>query len=292
MGDVKIMYQADALTNVSFIIDEEKKELMNGKISNRSFLGLEKVLADGEIINIDKNLDLLFLDTIPTKEVIELPYETFFLNKRFNKNAINIEGIGVSKKYSHQLSKLYYAIMFPLFEIKDGVAEKHYIEFDINGRTEYDDISNALLERTIVKLNRDLVDMKIYEEKLKNTSDSIDLIKYVLNYVWNFIFSLSNKNIELKIIEKPYKNKINFENNDMVVKKMIDIKVGKNVKRYLKEYEKAKRKCNFKESFIVRGYWRTYRNDRYVNKKGQTQWIPPYIKGETEKLMHRIVNVK
>lgn len=106
-------------------------------------------------------------------------------------------------------------------------------------------------------------------------------VKIIGNFVKSFFMFLNNP--EISFIE----HKTNSEKNNKRIlrgKVPLPIKVLINItgklKIYLDNYEKESLRSPFSYRFWVRGHFRHLWSDKWKNKKGQTTWILPYVKGK------------
>jgi hypothetical protein len=87
-----------------------------------------------------------------------------------------------------------------------------------------------------------------------------------------------------------------YDKNDhkKVKPKYSTIRVFGELKTYVKEYNKEKRKYTPSNTpVIVRGHWRHLQSPIFKNKQGETIWIPPYIKGANSEALHsRLIKIK
>lgn len=104
--------------------------------------------------------------------------------------------------------------------------------------------------------------------------------KEVENLLYGFLNFLNNPEVSYIV----HKQKSNIEKRVQKGKSIplinTSIKVSGKLKIYLDNYEKDLNNFSFSHRFWVRGHFRHLTSDQWKNKKGQTTWIVPYIKGK------------
>lgn len=92
----------------------------------------------------------------------------------------------------------------------------------------------------------------------------------LLNIKNDDIISFNQDNTE-RNIKREKRKKATFP------QKVKYVKLGGKTKAYTEAYRNAKNSMQYKTH--VNGFFRTYKDDKYVNMQGKTQWIFPFVKG-------------
>lgn len=221
---------------------------------------LYDIVSESPIITIDPRLDPLIFDTRPPPDSMRVPFRELFLNKIFEvgKNLIII-GIGLTYYLDNSIG---------VFCLKfDKKAQRVDI---VGGKV-------GTVEGIHEAIQAD-----------KNAGKLMD-------YIRNFLNIMTVKDREVKIIERvPSKKKTNpaSRHYDPIARNQSYITVGGQLKKYLYQYQEHQKRRGFKKSFVVRGHWRTFNSDYYKEKKGETIWVYPYVKGMDKELIQKFVTVK
>jgi len=133
-----------------------------------------------------------------------------------------------------------------------------------------------------------LVDGCLVEDELKETLSKKEqkkveaLRSYVGNIVCNFIDFVTTEK-EYDLIEKPKDdllNKKRIRRGKSPHPNRVYIRLNGKLKERADAFQKGMLK--YSHRFLVRGFWRHYRNSRYINMQGKKQWVYPFWKGQGE----------
>lgn len=103
----------------------------------------------------------------------------------------------------------------------------------------------------------------------------------ILSLTYNFINFLNNP--EVSFIEhsiNPIRNFKRANKGKLPLPNKVIIKINGKLKIYLENYERESKNNPFSFRFWVRGHFRHLNSEQWKNKKGETIWIVPYIKGK------------
>jgi hypothetical protein len=104
--------------------------------------------------------------------------------------------------------------------------------------------------------------------------------KLIRDYVFNYILFVNNPEVEYSLRETPVKS-----NNKRVQKGKLPkpdyaiIKLKGRIKRMIDDNSNMSA-GEKKSAHEVRGHWRHFYSDKYVNMKGKRRWIPQHWRGE------------
>lgn len=235
----------------------------------------QDMFENGELINVNPKLDNVLFDTdIPKDSLmdIKLPFNIMYINRFFKYEDCCIWGCLCGKVLDH------WVVTFTLTTSRPEGFFSSFLTFDN-------------------KDTRHFYDKEFWKSKMKfdYTENHVKCIEMAMRYTINLIYFLTNSQKDVKFISrKPSKRKMepNSKTFDPYARPTTYVDIKGELKLYVDDYNKTRNKVDFKRAFIVRGHWRTYRNDRYVNKQGESVWIAPYIKGENKEVLHRIIKVR
>lgn len=101
----------------------------------------------------------------------------------------------------------------------------------------------------------------------------------IFSFVQNFLTFINDP--EVKIIKDKWRTN-DIQKKHLMLRSFSPsrriISLTGTIKRYLKLVKHGKH-FSYSHKFWVRGHWRHFQSERYVNKRGQKTWIPPHIKG-------------
>lgn len=104
--------------------------------------------------------------------------------------------------------------------------------------------------------------------------------KSVAEFVCNFIDFLDNPDIEIKVVHKDEeRDRKRIRRGKPAIPTTVSIVLKGRIKEYYDSIE-TNLSHKFKGMFWIRGHWRHYRSEWYKRRKGQKEWIMPYLKGE------------
>ena len=228
------------------------------------------MLKESFIFKISQPLSTLLYNTKSDlkENEFKLPYDCCFIDSKIEFDNFRIEGICVynafhiEEKGEKEFSK-------------EGIFSTCIVsELDENGSV----TNNILLSfnMDLQKLNyskEDINDFKFVEGK-KNIEELRENIK---NYIFNFIDFLNNPSIEF-LTKTTQKSKLRGIASKS--KGYSEIFVKGKLKRYVEvigSYIKDSKLL--RRAHWVRGHWRTFHSERFVNKVNEKTWIYPFIKG-------------
>jgi hypothetical protein len=231
-----------------------------------------------EIINsksfiIEKNIVNAIKQTKPSKQ-LNMPFNFILL---FPENLI----IDDNKIYVIQIRQSYYNPKNDRREIPNpGIQE--YCGKDgwikgISGGYFIEDINGGMHLRYFSYPDEYSKHINI-GNKLKT---NYNYQKYIINFIFGFLNFLNNPEVSFtehkQILEKNEK-RVNRGKCPLPIK--MSIVIDGKLKHYLNNYERESTRNPFSFRFWVRGHFRHLFSDKWKNKKGQTIWVLPYLKGQ------------
>lgn len=99
-------------------------------------------------------------------------------------------------------------------------------------------------------------------------------------FICNFINFLNSKDIEILHSDKDLSKQKKLNKSDKLLKASTNIiRLTGKLKIYVDSL-KVTGHIDFSHRFWVRGHFREFKDERYINKKGKKIWIYPFIRGE------------
>lgn len=237
------------------------------KLAKQQADHIELWLNKSRIIELDKRLIPVFESTDNTYQYRPLFFDKIFLNCDFQVKGFLIKGIMLAGGYVDFLKR------------DDWILEAAVRDTETK---------NSFLIQTF--LTRELEDEVIdYGSELLNKMVK-ESSKYLRNIAANIVDFVENedKDIEIRTVEPSREQQAKREARQ---KKKLPVKVyirpRDTILKYLTKFNEdaEKFKRGVSGIFPVRGTWRTYRHERYSEKRKQKkQWINPFFKGSGEEI--------
>ena len=286
---VSVEEEADGTPSLSLTdLLQEDKEMMQASI-----VACEKVLNKFPILMIDPALESLIEDTVPDLKTLKLPYPGFFIDKKFPFKGGYLMGI-----YVLDMRSFIYTNLIEM-GISKAQVDRVIGKMSEMGRWRDDDhmffLSMFIDETEVTVVLSDILEST---ELIKTLPKKIGALSqramfYAAN-ICNLIATHVNLDNPLdarrdvRVI--PFYGNIHRKSRPTGFS---TIRVFGNMKKYAQAYRRERRKyTQSTESVIVRGHWRHLSHERYKNKRGETIWIPPFIRGMDKELHDRIIKVK
>jgi hypothetical protein len=200
-------------------------------------------------LELDPDLIALIEDTDADLDTEHIPYDYFFVNHQFNTQDITVNGFCVAKGH---------AGYFVIFVALDN---KHKYEF----------YSNKMLGDEGTKSSDP------EEERMRLCA--LEVHRFARNLIE--IINHSHKDIE-------YIDRVATNNEKRVKRGQAPklnntyLRLSGTLKVYASKYKEQRGMTNIR--YLVRGHWRRFESDFYVNRKGEKEWIYPYYRGEFDSL--------
>ncbi len=252
---------------------------------------IERLLStfyEAKVFEINKDINELLLMTDGTKSVEHLPFDKIFLDtdfdvshlhdNQFNAEITHIKGLLIAKvdevvimnsknKNEGKAFRLLDLKRFKTFGKSNGF-KIWALCLDVEGGYSFNTIN--ILNKLDIKYNFEI------------SSHNPKVRKFVLEYVSNFLNLLNNpRDIEIvvrKYSEAKNRKRVRQGLNPIPSKKVI-VPVG-TLKQYIQQYKQSNDDFKYSHKFWVRGHWREFKSDKYIQVKGKRKWIYPYIKGK------------
>ena len=216
------------------------------------------------VFELEKDLLELLADTESTEFVYRpLPYPAVFINNDIMLGGTLHRGLLAVDVNQIELDE------FP--KLKDTLV---LISFDINKQN----LSFSIMSLDNLDFDSDFKKDSSYVHKSKSQRNLA--FKNIIGFFNNLLWTLSYKNDDIEFIEydhresnKKREKRGKYPRPDFVKY----LRLGGKTRIYTKAYLEAKNSLEY-QSF-VKGFFRHYRSDRYVNKQGDVDWIMPHIRG-------------
>ena len=240
----------------------------------------QKILEDEKFKNIrvDENLISLMMYTDNTIFKRKLFYPAFFIDVDFKfDERFVVKGIMVFECHTIKKSDKETLIEFGK-DVNDTrihfcVVDKRKIDITSFGIS-FNDISNNILQYAETYILSD------YQDENKAI---IDLLENVVRITCNIIDMIegNKEDLEIKTIIPPSLSiEKRIKKGKSPITTTVIIKPKKELLAYIEAFEREHRKLLYSHKFVVRGHWRHFRDEKFVNMFGKKTWIRPFIKGE------------
>jgi hypothetical protein len=259
------------VTKYAEIMMENDEKSPEG-IFGRRFARILRMESDKDInnelrlIEIEKDLIPLIQETDNKVFYRNLFFPSIFINNDFNFERLIIKGIYLTECYSEPNSNSYalhhpnpndYAIFVVAVDIEEG--SEFYL-------------SAALINKAI-------------GESFTDTKEEFSRMKRLSNYIRVLICNIidmvegNDEDIEVVTIETTKdQNLKRFKKGKIAIPTKVYIRSKGKFKKYVSEFHREISKPS--HSFPVRGHWRNFRDERFINVYGTKIWIKPFIKGQ------------
>lgn len=225
---------------------------------------MKMALFEGKIININDSLDTILYSTDVCHRKIKLPYSAMFINKRFQDDNLIINGISVINAELEDDTMVGIIACCVNEVTEDGHILTNQLVFDFFNDAGHIQISD-------IKSDDDVISHSDYQKV-------INLLNKSTKYVSNFVYMLAADN-EVIRLSKSSMSKRMFStvptriDRTKMKSKTFNVIMDKDLKRYIKKYNKSRNKLTFKLSSLINGHFKT---------TGEMKWIPPFIEGNEE----------
>lgn len=247
------------------------KEVSDAADFGREFARALSLESDRDI-NQDLRLVEIEKDLIPIVENTDnnvfyrpLFFPSVFFNNDFHFEDLIIKGIYITECYTVPGESIY-----QLHAPNPNDYAIFAVSADINQGCEFYS-SIALLNKAV---GTKYIDSK---EEDKKTKRLIDYIRILVCNILDMIEGNDELTVTTIITSKEHNEKRKRKGQIPLPNKVF-IRANGEFKKYISSYNKEISKPS--HSFEVRAHWRHFRDDRFVNMKGQKIWIRPMIKGK------------
>lgn len=221
---------------------------------------------DLRLVELEKDLVGLVENTDNNIFYRPLFFPSIFMNNDFHFEDLIVKGIYITECYTEEGTNSYF-LHHP--NVNDYAI--FAVAADINQGCEFY-LSLALVNKTIG--NR-FLDSKDEEKKMKKLSEYIRIL------ICNIIDMVEGNDEDLNvvtIVESKEQNKKRIFRRKIPIPTRVVIRAKGEFKKYVNNFYNEGRK--FSHKFPVRGHWRHFRDDKFVNVQGTKKWIKPSWKGE------------
>lgn len=221
-----------------------------------------------KMVEIQKDLILLIENTDNKIFYRPLFFPSIFINNDFIFEDLIIKGIYITECYAEPGTNNYtlhypnhndYVIFVVAADIKE--ACEFYSNF-------------ALINREI---GENFTDTKEEHKRMRRLNEYVRLL------ICNIIDMVdgNDEDLEVTIIKTTREQNLKrIKRGQIASPDKVFIKPKGKFKKYVTDFNNNIDKIKPGYSFPVRGHWRHYRDERYVNVFDTKQWIKPFIKGE------------
>lgn len=249
--------------------DEKTPEGIFGKVFG-TILSMESnkdVNNDLRLVEIEKDLISLIEQT--NNEIFYRPlfFPSIFINNDFNFEGLIIKGIYITECYTEPGS-ISYAIHHP----KPNDYAVLVVSADVDVGCEFY-LAFALVNKVI---GDNFTDSKEETVKLKRLAEHVRIM------ICNVIDMVEGNKEDLEVVKIETTKEQNLKRSkkgQIAFPTKIFIKAKGEFKRYVGEYNKGLR-SKISHSFQVRGHWRHFFSEKFVNVRGEKIWVLPYLKGK------------
>lgn len=255
------------------ILLENKENTPEGAFGKRFavVLSLESdrdINSELKMIEIQKDLIPLIENTDNKIFYRPLFFPSIFINNDFIFEGLIIKGMYITECYAEPGTNNYtlyhpnqndYVIFVVAADIKEGC--EFYSNF-------------ALINRVI---GENFTDTKEEHKRMRRLNEYVRLL------ICNIIDMVdgNDEDLEVTVIKSTREQNLKrIKRGQIATPDKVFIKPKGKFKKYVTEFVNNIDKIKLGHSFPVRGHWRHYRDERYVNVSGTKQWIKPFIKGE------------
>jgi len=246
--------------------DQEIREKINIANKNttkehlKAIKDLKDILKKSFVFKLPKNLATLFyLTDNEDKTLLEnhkLPYEYIFLDCDLIYEGYKIDGFLFYIDKNEKGEDTIFVEFTIIKELND--YDGYFEKIDIFDKDEFNKMHNDT--KNYVGIN--------FKDELRENVKCLIL---------NFLEHINNPSVEF-ILKEYSKSNYGSLSNKICGSKEI-VLYGK-LKRYVYEIgEKMKDVTLLKKAHWVRGHWKHFHSEKFVNKKGLKTWVYPYIRG-------------
>lgn len=123
-----------------------------------------------------------------------------------------------------------------------------------------------------INMNCPIADIAQYDGKL---------LRYIHKIISNLVNLINNQSHNVDFVNvKPDNNEKRIKRGKTPIPNYTQIRLNGDLKRYAEHYRQNRTTSNIR--YQVRGHWRSFKSERYVNKLNDKTWIYPYIKGDKD----------
>lgn len=225
---------------------------------------------------LDKKLLILLEKTKNKISLKKLPFNTIFIDCKFNYKSFEIYGILLIKLDKDRASPNELAFKINKLDIPKFKEDNIHIFF----------FGKDVVDETIFYKQIDLLGNFGYKHKDKREIFDYHILNsekfgnYIRLLVCNFLDFLNTPDIELIEVERnEEKNKKRIKRGKIPLPSYNLVRVTGKLKIYLDKLNSGAL-FSYSHSFWVRGHFRTLRSEKWKNKQGTKIWIYPFIKGK------------
>jgi hypothetical protein len=229
-------------------------------------------------IELDSDLIPLIEDTDFPKEISHIPWDYFFIDNNFVLNEeIIIKGLAVAKSPFNDCYLYIGTIYF----------KQYNQSVNLTFRNDYND--EKVTNNEILNKASDTSEVLLIRKYLIEHNNY--LRDYLFKIINNFVTFINNSHSDIEYIDKIfYNSKSRINRGKLPNTNCTYIKLQGKIKQYAINYKSNRAIMNM--MYLVRGHWRNYIAERYVNVKGKKEWIYPYYKGTGQDVSKNNVIIK
>jgi hypothetical protein len=238
-----------------------------------NFFFIHDNIAKAKVVQIDKDLLPSILSTDNELFFRNTGLPVMFINQDFQYNPnILIKGIMIANTkelmaHADPFTKLEF-----LIEDKKELLNPHLLMLVLYIDMTTPNYTEQWLGYTIEN----------YQEKYHNDKINLKICKYASTIACNIIDVMNHdvENIEINtIISTREENEKRIKRGKPPVATKVYIRPKSEQRNYYINLNTQISENGIGHKFLVRGHWRHFRSEKWKNKKGQSTWIRPTIKG-------------
>lgn len=272
-----------------------------------TFQTMDKIISEYPILMLESALENLVTDTRPSFQDLNAPFPAFFINKEFaipegrlmGIYVFNVETIahamlldqGYGEEEAKQQEEKYKKIVMedgeelPRLNFAFIVHRGNCIDVVV---TEEDEVLEPIkgLPKTVLSVMRRAVEY------------SVNVINLINSYAEP---GNPRSKADIRIVPHKHPDFKKTKQKASQASKVSIIRVYGKLKDYSVSYNKERRKFEnqpkekrkLMERVWVRGHWRHFNTEYFVNRRGQKEWIFPFFRGGLcEQMRQRVIELK
>jgi len=231
-------------------------------------------VKQAHIFHVDENVTKLLSLTKNKIRFMHLPFNNLFIDCKINFGRLCIEGIHLiackpleSTKFTVIEDGDYSNFHFFYFITDTQKLEAKYFEYGMIETS--DELETKFKEDIKTRCEEEEIDFG----EAMNTSKNVKI------FIMNFLDLLNNPEVEL--VERKADEERNIKRASQgkwIIPTRRFVVVKGKIKEYIEQMKTGKH-FSYGHRFWVRGFFRTYEDDKFVNMKGKTKWVMPFLKG-------------
>jgi hypothetical protein len=236
-------------------------------------------LQEAKSFYVDEEITKLLLLTKNKITFKRLPFNDIFIDTLIDLGKLQITGIHLLAATRLGKGTKFKIIGAEEGEDYDNISYFYFVKDKQKPEMIYYEYGMILSDEDLEQKYRKDIQQRIDEGEPISFDEAVNAAKNIKIFTMNFLDLLNNPEVEI-VSRKP-----NEERNIKrigVGKQIIPTRHFVVVKGKIKEYieqMKTGKHFSYGHRFWVRGFFRTYEDDKFVNMKGKKKWVMPFLKG-------------